>query len=130
MKKIHIIAIVVIATAIGILLSASKDMGTYATFAEAEATGETVKLVGELSKDKTIHYDPLTDPNFCSFHIKDADGKETKVILQMAKPHDFEKSEKVVLTGKVHDGEFIASDVLLKCPSKYKDEEMFMREAS
>jgi len=130
MKKIHIIAIIVIALAIGILISASKDMGTYATFDEAAATGDVVKLVGELSKDKVIHYDPETDPNFCSFHVKDAEGKERKVILQMAKPHDFEKSEKVVLTGKVNGDEFIASDVLLKCPSKYKDEEMFMRDAS
>ena len=52
------------------------------------------------------------------------------MILKMAKPHDFEKSEKVVLTGKVEGDQFIASSVLLKCPSKYKDEEMFIREAS
>jgi len=130
MKKIHIVAIIVIAAAIGILLSASKDMGTYATFSEAKASGKTVKLVGELSKHKAITYDPTVDPNYCSFHVKDADGKEREVILKMAKPHDFEKSEKVVLTGKVEGEQFIASNVLLKCPSKYKDEEMFIRESS
>ena len=130
MKKIHIIAILVIVAAIAILLSASKDMGTYATFAEAQASGNTVKLVGELSKDKAIDYDPEVNPNYCSFQVKEAAGVERKVILKMAKPHDFEKSEKVVLTGKVEGEEFIASNVLLKCPSKYKDVEMFIREAS
>ncbi|MBT8220915.1 MAG: cytochrome c maturation protein CcmE [Bacteroidia bacterium] len=130
MKKIHIIAIVIIIAAIAILLSATKDMGTYATFSEAESSGKIVKLVGELSKDKVIEYNPQVDPNYCSFHIKDADGQEKKVILLMEKPHDFERSEKVVLTGKMKGEEFVATSVLLKCPSKYQDEELFIRAES
>lgn len=130
MKKIHIIAIVIIVAAIAILLSATKDMGTYATFNEAASSGKVVKLVGELSKDKAIEYNPEIDPNYCSFHIKDAEGTEKKVILLMEKPHDFERSEKVVLTGKIKGDDFVATSVLLKCPSKYKDEELFIRAES
>lgn len=102
-------------------------MGTYATFSEAEHSGKVVKLVGELSKDKAIIYDPEVDPNYCKFFVRDAAGVEKEVILLMSKPHDFEKSEKVVLTGEMKNDQFIAKNVLLKCPSKYKDEELYLR---
>ena len=56
--------------------------------------------------------------------MKDNEGKEEKVVLRKAKPQDFERSEQIVLTGKVEKGQFIATDMLMKCPSKYKDEEI------
>jgi cytochrome c-type biogenesis protein CcmE len=34
------------------------------------------------------------------------------------------------LTGKVDNDEFIATDMLMKCPSKYKDEEIQMKKAA
>ena len=37
------------------------------------------------------------------------------------KPQDFERSEQIVLIGKVQGDEFHASDILMKCPSKYND---------
>jgi cytochrome c-type biogenesis protein CcmE len=33
-----------------------------------------------------------------------------------------EKSERLVLKGKVENGVFECKDILLKCPSKYKDD--------
>jgi cytochrome c-type biogenesis protein CcmE len=41
------------------------------------------------------------------------------VVYSNAKPQDFEKSEKVVVIGSMKNDEFIASSLLLKCPSKY-----------
>ena len=46
---------------------------------------------------------------------------EKKVILEKTKPQDFERSEQIVLIGKVEGDEFHASEILLKCPSKYND---------
>jgi cytochrome c-type biogenesis protein CcmE len=43
------------------------------------------------------------------------------------KPQDFERSEQIVLTGKMRGEDFVASDMLMKCPSKYKDEETFVK---
>ena len=126
MKKTHIIGIIVIAIAIGFLLTANKDVTTYGSFGEATA-GETDKIVGQLSKDKTITYDPAVDPNYLSFFVKDKKGDERKVILKAAKPQDFERSESIVLTGQMAGDEFVANDMLMKCPSKYKDEETFVR---
>jgi cytochrome c-type biogenesis protein CcmE len=74
-----------------------------------------------------VVYDPETDANLFSFYMKDQDGEERKVVMNAAKPQDFNKSEKIVLTGKMMGEQFVASDMLLKCPSKYKDEEIFVR---
>ena len=59
--------------------------------------------------------------------LRDAKGEERKVVLLSEKPQDFEMSEQIVLTGKMKGEEFIASEVLLKCPSKYKDEEIYIK---
>ena len=127
MKKIHFIAIGLMVVAIGLLISASKEMGTYSTFEEARKTNKKVKLVGQLAKDKEMYYNPEEDPNFFSFYVKDMSGEEQKVILLKAKPQDFELSEQIVLIGKLKEETFVAEDVLMKCPSKYKDEEISLR---
>lgn len=128
MKKIYIIAIVMVITAIAILTSAAEDMSTYSTFAQAIDTGKKVKIVGQLAKDKEMYYNPEKDPNYFSFYIQDTDGVEHKVVLFQEKPQDFELSEQIVLTGKMNGDEFHATDMLMKCPSKYKDEEIYIKE--
>ncbi|RMG84159.1 MAG: cytochrome c maturation protein CcmE [Bacteroidetes bacterium] len=126
MKKIHLIAILMIAAAIVLLTTAADDMSTYSNFADA-ATGEKVKISGHLAKDKEMYYNPEEDPNFFSFYVIDNEGVEKKVILKAAKPQDFERSEQIVLTGKMVGDEFLATELLMKCPSKYKDEEIYIK---
>jgi cytochrome c-type biogenesis protein CcmE len=127
MKKIHIIAIIAIAAGIGLLSTATGDFATYASFKEAAEKGVLVKVAGQLSKDKPMEYDPQKNPDLFSFYLKDKDGTEQKVLLKKAKPQDFELSEQVVCTGEMKNGTFVANDVLMKCPSKYKDEEIYMK---
>lgn len=127
MKKIHIAAIGILCIALALIFSASQDFSTYASFKDAAASGTEVKIVGELAKEKEIYYDPAEDPNYFSFHVIDKDGVTRKVIMNRAKPQDFEMSEQIVVTGKLSGEDFLASDILLKCPSKYKDEEIYLR---
>lgn len=129
MKKTNIIVVVVIAVAVGVLMMASGDMSTYGTFEQAAKSGNKIKVVGELSKDKEMFYDPEKNANYFSFYMKDENGEERKVVYK-EKPQDFEKSESIVLTGSMKGEEFHASDMLLKCPSKYKDEEIRIKERS
>jgi cytochrome c-type biogenesis protein CcmE len=128
MKKSHIIAILTIAVAIVILISASKDVTTYANFSQATQSGDKVKLVGQLVKDKPIEYDPVKNADHMTFFVKDEKGEVRQVQLNAAKPQDFERSEQIVLTGQMDGEVFKASDMLLKCPSKYKDQEIYVRE--
>ena len=130
MKKAHIIAILSIVAAVAIIISGSKDVSTYATFKEAAKTSNKVKVTGELDRDMEVEYDAENSPNTTTFHMLDLDGKSKKVILKRPKPQDFELSESVVVTGRMKDDVFIADEVLLKCPSKYKDEELKIRGAS
>jgi cytochrome c-type biogenesis protein CcmE len=127
MKKSHILAILVIAVGIGILISASKDVTTYANFKQASESTDRVKLVGQLVKDKPVDYNPEKDPNLLSFWLTDDAGESRKVVLRAAKPQDFERSEQIVLTGSMNGETFEAADMLLKCPSKYKDQEIMVR---
>lgn len=128
MKKIYLIAILMIAAAVIILSTAAEDMSTYSTFADAAHSSKKVKVVGKLAKDKEMYYNPEKDPNYFSFYVTDAGGEAHKVVLLQEKPQDFELSEQIVLTGKMKGSEFVATDVLMKCPSKYKDEEVYMKE--
>lgn len=127
MKNAHIIAIAVIAIAVAILITASKDVTTYANFNQAAQSGEKVKLVGQLVKDKPVEYNPEKDPNYMSFWLRDEKGEVRQVILHTKKPQDFERSEQIVLTGQMQGAQFEAADMLLKCPSKYKDQEVYVR---
>lgn len=117
-----------IGAAIILLTTAAEDMGAYSTFQQAARTSSKVKVVGQLSKDKEMYYKPEEDPNYFSFYMRDTDGEEKKVVLLKEKPTDFERSEQIVLTGKMSEGQFIATEILMKCPSKYKDEEIYIRE--
>ena len=49
-------------------------------------------------------------------------GIAKPVVLHKSKPQDFEKSEQIVLIGKIKDDVFHANDILMKCPSKYNDQ--------
>ncbi len=127
MKRIYIIAGIMVVVAIGLLINGARDVSTYSTFAKAETAQGKVKIAGQLSKDKEMVYEPEVDPNYFSFYIRDTEGEERKVVLLAAKPQDFELSEQIVLTGLMKGEEFVATDMLMKCPSKYKDEEIYIR---
>jgi cytochrome c-type biogenesis protein CcmE len=128
MKKSHLIAILIVAVAIGLLITASKDVTTYANFTQAAKNNAPVKLVGQLVKDRPVEYNPEKNANLLAFYLKDDAGEVRQVVLKAAKPQDFERSEQIVLTGQMEGDVFQASDMLLKCPSKYKDQEVYVRE--
>ena len=122
MKKIHILGIIIIAIAIGAIFTTLNNTSTYASFSEAaKEPGSEFHVVGKLNKEKESVYDPKTDANLFSFYMVDNKGTECKVLLHKNKPQDFERSEQIVLIGKMESGQFEASDILMKCPSKYND---------
>jgi cytochrome c-type biogenesis protein CcmE len=132
MKKSHVLLLLVIAAAIGILISTAGDASTYVGFGEAyqlasAGNKKDIHVVGELKKDNTgkvIGIQPGRDLVSFSFVMIDEQGKEQKVVYDQPMPQDFTKSEKVVVIGS-YDGEtFKASKILLKCPSKYQEQKV------
>ena len=123
MKTSHIIILVVIATAIGGLLMYSVDFSTYDTIGSAKLKpGKYVHLIAKLDRKYPIEYDAIKDPNYLSFYAVDSLGSSTKVIYRNAKPPELEQSERIVLKGTMSNNVFECDNILLKCPSKYKDD--------
>lgn len=130
MKKSHIIIIVVIAVAIGILVSTAGDASTYVDFGEAyematAGNKRDIHVVGELTKDTSgniVGIETGADKVSFSFVLVDEAGKQQMVEYHEPMPQDFTKSEKVVVIGRYEGNVFKASKILLKCPSKYQEQ--------
>jgi cytochrome c-type biogenesis protein CcmE len=129
MKKSAILGLVVIAIAIAVIISTYSSSSTYGSFSDAKSTTEELHVVGHLDKSKELYYDPSKDANYFAFFVKDNKGEECKVVYTGTKPQDFEKSEQIVLTGRMMGKEFHASYILMKCPSKYTKDKMEVTEA-
>lgn len=126
MKKSNILALILIAGALAAILSMVGDFSSYETFATAEAKpGKEFQIIGKLDTvNFAMEYDPLKDPNHFIFYAKDESGETKKVIFNGTKPQDFERSEKLTMTGSMENGEFKCSKILMKCPSKYKTDQV------
>lgn len=126
MKKSHIIILVCIAASIMVLLSFIGDLSTYQTFASAsQKPGKTVTVISKLDRTVPIEYNPAINPNLTSFYVTDSLGNRAKVMYYFEKPFDMEKSERIVIKGVMKGDIFEITrkdGVLIKCPSKYKDD--------
>ena len=127
MKTSHIILLVLIAGVIGVLLMFSMDFSSYDTIQSAKnKPGKYVHLIARLDRTEPILYDALKNPNLLSFYAVDSLGARTKVIYHNPKPSELEKSERVVLKGRMNNEVFECDNILLKCPSKYKDDKSLL----
>ena len=122
MKKSSIFGLVIIAIAIAVIISVYSSASTYGSFTDAKNSESELQVKGALNKQKELHYDATQDANYFTFYMKDNNGEECKVIFAGTKPQDFERSEDIVLTGKMQGKEFHASKILMKCPSKYNND--------
>ena len=130
MKKSHILAIVVIAAAIGIIVTTAGDASTYVNFDQAyqmASTGNSssIHVVGQLKKDQNgdiVGLQNAADNLSFSFILIDENGKEQKVFYNEPMPPDFTRSENVVIIGNYQGDNFVANKILLKCPSKYQEQ--------
>ena len=123
MKKTHIVILVLIAASIVVLISYTGDLTTYETISSAkQKEGKFVNLIAKVDKQQPVEYDAAKNPNYLSFTAVDTLGNSIKVVYHNNKPTDMEKSERLVLKGRVQGDHFDCKDILLKCPSKYKDD--------
>ncbi len=131
MKLSHILGIVVIALAIGIIVSTAGDASSYVTFRQAaelakEGDDKMIHVVGKVQKDAQgritdMLYNPAIDPNHFEFTLVDNDQRAQKVVYNSPKPQDFDRSEQVVIIGAMQKDHFQCNKILLKCPSKYQE---------
>jgi cytochrome c-type biogenesis protein CcmE len=134
MKKSHILGIVVIAIAIGIIMSTAGDASSYVTFGEAKEMASSgndnkIHVVGSLAKSEdgsVVGIEPSQDKLSFSFLMVDGNQQQQKVYYAEPMPVDFLRSEQVVVIGAYNEDLFVADKILLKCPSKYQEEQIEM----
>lgn len=126
MKKTVIAGIILIALALAGVIALVSNVDTYKTFKSAQELpeGKSSTVVGKLTQIHKIEYNPELNPNLTTFYAEDKEGMVMKVRYTQPKPIDFERSEELTMTGEVINGEFHTDKILMKCPSKYIDEEL------
>ena len=116
--KITIASVIVVVFVVVGFMSFMDNKIDYASFVEAQKKLKTVEVKGVWQKDKETKYDP--DKSTFTFYMKDDANTEMKVILDGAKPNNFDIATMIVAKGKVKDDVFYAKEILTKCPSKYE----------
>ena len=90
----------------------------YMDFASAEKSGKKAQVKGEWVKEMDSGFD--YDKAQFSFYMRDDNNRVARVVLDGAKPNDFDIATSVVAKGRFEGDHFHATDVLTKCPSKYE----------
>jgi len=123
MKNLHLLLLIAIAVFIAILVGFMGNLSTYDTIASAKRKqGQFVHLIAKLDHSSPVQYDAIKDPNYLSFYAVDSLGASVKVVYHNAKPDNFEISERLVLKGSMLGDHFECREIMMKCPSKYKDD--------
>jgi cytochrome c-type biogenesis protein CcmE len=132
MKKTHIFAVLIVGVAIAIIVSTAGDASTYVSFEQAfqmASAGNTTRIhvVGELKKGpngEIVGLEKSADNLSFSFILRDEANREQTVFYNEPMPPDFTRSEKIVVIGGYQGDHFVATKILLKCPSKYQEQKL------
>ncbi|RPI65671.1 MAG: cytochrome c maturation protein CcmE [Ignavibacteriales bacterium] len=122
MKSKYIFGGVIVTVFLGLMiyLFTQSNVQYVNDFAKVMEKEKTVKATGSWVKEKNYQID--NQNRLFTFFMKDASGKEMKVVYEGTIPNNFETATSVVVTGQYRDGYFHAKDILTKCPSKYEDQ--------
>lgn len=123
MRRSNVFLLVGLVAFAGVMIySFSGSLSSYTDLATAQKTGQDVHVVGRWVRQQEATYDPTTDR--FSFYLQDSLKNEALVVYADPKPANFERAEQVVVVGRYKDGAFQAKDILMKCPSKYQDDQL------
>ncbi len=121
MKAKFVVGIAVIIAFSGFAFySFHSALNPYVSFLDARSTAGTVQVIGHLV-DGSVGYD--SGNSQLLFHMEDEEGTVALVAYSGSKPANMEQSESIVAVGQFEDDHFIAKKLLVKCPSKYEEDE-------
>ena len=132
MKNLFPIYLIFISITIIIVISTFADASTYVSFSDAKSLYSVGKkspihVVGRLIKNEenqVIGIKKSDDNLSFSFEMIDEEGTIENVFYGEPMPPDFILSDQVVVIGSYNDKRFIAKEILLKCPSKYTEDQV------
>lgn len=114
------LALGLFAVAVGVgITSFKKTVTPYIGFREARQASGLVQVNGTLaSKDYVLK----PDEQFLRFSLKDEHGDVMPVEYRGTIPGNFDQAVSIVAIGRYEGDHFEASQLLVKCPSKYQTE--------
>ncbi len=113
-----VVASLAMAGVVGAFMSSASP---YVTIAEAkERGGDGLHVAGVLVKDSCK---PDLKTGHLFFKLTDANGATIEVEHTGTRPASLLQADKVVAIGAVKGDRFVSRDLLVKCPSKYEEEQ-------
>lgn len=106
------------------LVAFRSSLTPYVTFAEATRTERTVQVAGGLDQGSASYDEVQSALHFTL--VDPATQTKLKVRYEGVRPANFEEAVSIVAIGSYDraDGEFTATKLLVKCPSKYQGAEV------
>lgn len=122
------LALVLLAVSVGVgVTSFKKTVTPYIGFTEARAASGLVQVNGTLaSKD----YVMKPEEQYLRFSLKDEKGDIMPVEYRGTIPGNFDQAVSIVAIGAYQGDHFEASQLLVKCPSKYQAKEEQAKQAA
>ncbi len=121
MKRKYIIGIIIILVfAFFAGWSFRSAMTPYVSFAEAKELSGQVQVMGYFVGEK-ISYDSTS--GYLTFELKDEEGSQARIVYDGVPPDNFDHAESIVVVGRFQGEDFTATRLLVKCPSKYEEEQ-------
>lgn len=131
MKRSHLILLLLAAGMVGTLIATLTSTARSVSFAEARTgNADTYKVSGTLVREAPVAYDPQVDAGLTRFTMQDREGNVAAVHLYEAKPTGLENSESIDLYGHFEGDTFHADRMLMKCPSKYNEQNHVLGEGT
>ena len=126
-KSMAPMVIVIAVVAIGLAVvgtSTSGGAGMYNYSLEqlatvgAEAAGRDIKVAGKVAKG-SVRGEPASKT--FRFDLEDGQGHKLAIAYDRLLPDPFEEGRDAIVQGRLENGTLVASNLTVKCPSRYED---------
>lgn len=117
--------LVLVGSAVATFLSFSQTAVKHVSIAEAKAMpGKTVQVPGKIDKSTVVFRVVDRRPEL-RFDVTDMQGGDERmtIVYRKPRPENFHNATNVEAIGRYENGEFVATTLLVKCPSKYQGTE-------
>jgi cytochrome c-type biogenesis protein CcmE len=100
-------------------LNFGRTITPYVSFAEARGSERAVQVAG-FPDHAGASFD--MEKGMFLFTMTNEEGEDMSVCYKGAEPGNFSQAQSVVVIGRYDEGMFNASQILVKCPSKYESQ--------
>lgn len=90
-----------------------------------EVAGKNIKVAGTIARG-SVRGEPASDT--FRFDLADDEGHKVSIAYTKLLPDPFEEGREAIVAGRLRDGVIYATNLTVKCPSRYEDAEQFTPE--